>query len=291
MFCNLAEYRDTTFLGPMRNTVNCRAFSGETRLVTVEEFLEPLFRFEAPFVMHPSAFMFSASVADEVVRRSGRFFRTNGVEYFAWPLAAVFSNRIAFIDHPLLILGRTAKSWGSTVVLSNPGKEQIQKMIDDVEHNRDWVPLTNFTLCNLMAEGMLLAKRMFPDELRAFTFDEHQYLRKTMNELRMRAAMGVDVHREMQEALHYAEKYPEFRAELVSRNGNGSTNGISPLLKIGRAIGLNRVRQHVHAFAEVRKIRQGKVQAGFQASGADFGFHDAVGCAAFVSRVTSLQNE
>ena len=33
---------------------------------------------------------------------------------------------------PLVILGRTAKSWGSTVVLSNPGKQQIQKMIADV---------------------------------------------------------------------------------------------------------------------------------------------------------------
>jgi hypothetical protein len=274
----------------MRNTVSCRAFTGTTRVVTVDEFLEPLFRFEPPFVMHPSAFMFSASVADEVVRRSGRFFRTNGVEYYAWPIAAVFSNRIVFVDRPLLILGRTAKSWGSNVVLSNPGKEQIQKMINDVEHNRDWIPLTNFTLCNLMAEGMLLAKRMFPDELKAFTFDEHQYLRKTMKELRARSAMGVDVGREIQEVLHYAEKYPEFKVELASHNGNGSANGAGALLQVGRAIGLNKVRQRVHALAEARKIRRGQVKDGFNASGADFGFRDAVGCAAFVSQVTSSPN-
>ena len=40
-------------------------------------------------------------------------------------------------------------------------------MIADAAQNRDWVPLTNFTLCNLMAEGMLLGKQMFPDELAA----------------------------------------------------------------------------------------------------------------------------
>ena len=42
-------------------------------------------------------------------------------------------------------------------------------MISDADQNRDWVPLTNFTLTNLMAEGMLLSKQMFPDELRAIS--------------------------------------------------------------------------------------------------------------------------
>ena len=138
---------------PERNTVNCRAFSGGTRVVSTAEFVGPLLAFRPKFDMHPSAFMFSAAVADKVVQRSGRFFRTNGVEYFAWPLAAVFSKSIVYIDLPLVILGRTAKSWGSTIVLSNPGKEAIQKMIADVAHARDWIPLTNFTLINLMAEG------------------------------------------------------------------------------------------------------------------------------------------
>ena len=42
-------------------------------------------------------------------------------------------------------------------------------MIADVDQNRDWIPLNNFTLCNLMAEGMLLGKQMFPDELAALS--------------------------------------------------------------------------------------------------------------------------
>ncbi len=39
-----------------------------------------------------------------------------------------------------------------------------------------------------------------------------------------------------------------------------------------------------------RKIKRGEVKSGFMASGSDFGFDDAVGCASFISRVTSGVN-
>jgi glycosyltransferase involved in cell wall biosynthesis len=285
LFCNLAEYRDRTFVGPQQNTVTCRAFTGTTRVVTTEELLGPLFAFRPAFDMHPSAFMFARSVAEKVVARCGRFFQTNGVEYFAWPLAAVFSKKIVYIDTPLLILGRTAKSWGSTIVLSNPGKEQIAKMIADVTHARDWVPLTNFTLMNLMAEGMLLGKRLFPEELKPFPFDERHYLRRTMTELRNRQAMNVDVHLEMAELLDYASKYPELKAELLAPLQNGWHN--SPVRTLARTLRLNLAYQRWETFKEIRKIKSGQVRSGFLASGGDFGFHDAVECAAFLARVTS----
>jgi len=286
LFCNLAEYRDRTFLGPERNTVNCRTFSGGARVVTTEEFVGPLFAFRPKFDMHPSAFMFSAAVAEKVVQRSGRFFRTNGVEYFAWPLAAVFSKSIVYIDLPLVILGRTAKSWGSTIVLSNPGKEKIQKMIADVAHARDWIPLTNFTLCNLMAEGMLLGKKMFPDELRPFPFDEQQYLRSTMKELRRRVAMGVDVSREMEELRAYAQKYPALTAEFNAPPKRGLMDRDSAIRQFARAVGLNLLSQRLHAYKEGRKIKSGQIKSGFAVSGGDFGFDDALGCAHFIARVT-----
>jgi hypothetical protein len=236
--------------------------------------------------------MFASSIAEQVARRSGRFFRTNGVEYFAWPLAAVFAKSLVHLDEPLVILGRTAKSWGSTIVLSNPGKEQIQKMIDDVEHNRSWIPLTNFTLCNLVAEGMLLAKQTFPDELRAFPFDEKQYLRSTMKELRRREALHVDVTREIAELLDYATtKYPAIRAELLASNGNGLNGNRSVVRKMARALGLNHAYRRVAAMREVRRIRRGQVKSGFHASGADFGFSDAVGCADFIAKVRSAASE
>lgn len=286
LFCNLAEYRDLSFVGPDRNTVSCRAFTGAVRTVSTDEFLRPLFAFRPTFNMHPSAFFFASSVAERVVQRSGRFFRTNGVEYFAWPLAAVFSRSIVYIDAPLVILGRTAKSWGSAIVLSNPGKQQIQKMIADVAQERDWVPLTNFTLTNLMAEGLLLGKQLFPDELAAFPVDEQHYLRRTMRELKHREAIGVEVHRELGELLDYAQKYPVLKAELLSPppNGHGHT---SPLRGLARTLGLSRVARRLRARAELRRINRGDVRSGFHVSGGDAGFTDALGCADFVARVTA----
>ncbi|MEO8256932.1 MAG: glycosyltransferase family A protein [Acidobacteriota bacterium] len=286
LFCNLSEYFDRAFPGPQQNTVACRAFSGRTSVVSTDDFVRPLFAFRPKFEMHPSAFMFAASVAERVVQRSGRFFRTNGVEYFAWPLAAVFAKSLVYVDLPMVILGRTPKSWGSAIVLSNPGKEQIEKLIADVAHNREWIPLTNFTLCNLMAEGMLLAQQMFPDELRPFPFDEQYYLRRTMYELRRRHEMGVDVGREMAEWLAYAEKYPPLTAEYRTLPMNGAIGRDSAVRQFARRIGLNLITRRFEAFKLARRIKRGDVKSGFVASGGAFGFSDAQGCANFVSRVT-----
>jgi glycosyltransferase involved in cell wall biosynthesis len=288
LFSNLAEYRDRSFKGPQQNTVSCRAFSGKTRVVSVDELLGPLFQFRPKFDMHPSAFMFSRRIADEVVRRCGRFFQTNGVEYFAWPLAAVFSRGIGYMDAPLVILGRTAKSWGSTVVLSNPGKQQIERMIADAAQARDWIPLANFTLINLMAEGMFLAKRLFPVELKRFPIDERHYLRRTMVELKRRVAMGVDVNREMRELLEYSKKFPAVHAELTRRERTGWTAEDSVLRKFGRALGLNIINRRREALREIKKVKQGRVMSGFCVSGDDFGFQDAPSCAEFVARIAQM---
>jgi glycosyltransferase involved in cell wall biosynthesis len=285
LFCNLAEYRDRTFVGPQQNTVTCRPYSGRVRRVSVDEFVRPLLAFRSAFDMHPSAFMFAARLADHVVARCGRFFQTNGVEYFAWPLAAVFSKAIVYLDAPLVILGRTAKSWGSTVVLSNPGKQQIDKMIADADQNRGWVPLTNFTLINLMAEGMYLGKQLFADELAPFPLDEQHYLRRTLVELRSRQAMGVDVERELRELFDYAGRYPSLKSELLS-----ATAGVgqkSAIRTFARLLQLHRLRRRWHAEQQARKVRQGRANEGFTVSGADFGFTDAVGCAEFVWHVST----
>jgi hypothetical protein len=288
LFSNLAEYRDRTFAGTERNTVTCRPFSSTVRVVSVDEFVRPLFGFRPAFDMHPSAFMFAASLADRVAARCGRFFQTNGVEYFAWPLAAVFSKAIVYLDAPLVILGRTAKSWGSTVVLSNPGKQQIEKMICDADHNRDWVPLTNFTLINLMAEGMFLGKRLFPAELAAFPVDEQHYLRRTLAELRSRQAMGVDVDREVRELFEYAGRYPSFNSELTSTPVAMHRN--TAVRTIARMLQLHRVRRRWDVARQARKIRRGRACEGFTVSGRDFGFTDAVACAEFVSKLTAPVN-
>jgi glycosyltransferase involved in cell wall biosynthesis len=290
LFCNLAEYRDLSFLGSECNTVRCGPFSRTTRVVSTDEFVRPLFAFRPSFNMHPSAFMFAAGLADRIAQRSGRFFRTNGVEYFAWPLAAVLSRNIVHIDQPLVILGRTAKSWGSTIVLANPGKEQIEKMINDVEHDRSWIPLTNFTLCNLIAEGLLLGQQMFPDLLATYPFDERRYLTATLGELSRRKAMGVDVEGEIQELLNYSDKYPDLKTELAQLATKSTAEPASAVRRLARSLRLNLVYRRLNRLKEIRRIKRGDVKAGFMAAGSDFGFRDAVGCANFISRVTSLTN-
>jgi glycosyltransferase involved in cell wall biosynthesis len=286
LFCNLAEYRDRSFVGPDQNVVSCGPFSGSARTVTREEFLRPLFGIRAKFNMHPSAFIVSTDIAARIAARCGRFFASNGVEYFAWPLSAIHATAMVHIDAPLVILGRTFKSWGSTIVLTNPGKEHIDKMIADVEHRRDWVPLKNFTLTNLIAEGLLLSKKMFPEELAPYPFDEQEYLRRTVRELRGRQALGVDVAKELCEALTYAKKYPDLATELAAPPRQTLTGEQSPVRQLARTLRLNRVRNRVGALSRNRKIRRGDVKTGFLASGADFGFKDALGCAEFVARVT-----
>jgi hypothetical protein len=282
----VAEYRDRSFVGPERNTVTCGAFSNRARTVSKDEFLRPLFAFRPMFEMHPSAFVFAASIADRVVQRCGRFFQTNGVEYFAWPLAASFATAMVHIDAPLVILGRTFKSWGSTIVLSNPGKEQIAKMIADVNHQRDWIPLTNFTLSNLMAEGLLLSKKLFPAELAAYPFDEQQYLRRTMGELRRREAMGVDVSHDLSELVSYANKYPSLQGEFAAAPRNGHNPYRSLARTMAQSLGLLHVRRRLYARRRIAEVKQGRTKSGFTLSGADAGFNDALGCAEFLSPIT-----
>lgn len=289
LFCSRAEYRDLSYPGPEKNSVDCPAFSGNSWFISVEDFIRPLFSFRLMFDMHPSAFVFAKAIADHVAHRTGRFFWTNGVEYSAWPIAATFARNIIHIDAPMTILGRTGKSWGANIALCNPGKERIQEFIEDVDHDRKHAPLNNFTMCNLMAEGMLTAKSLFPEEFAAYAFDEIQYLRRTMAELRKREAMGVDVSAEMDETLGYAAKYPSL-PENLKRTKNGAWNS-SENSTLGRRIrslvrdlGGGRLRESIRTYQLARKLRHGAARSGFRASGDDFGFQDILECSDFISK-------
>ncbi len=286
LFCKVAEYRDGGFPGPGRNTLACPGFSGSSRLVSAEEFVQPLFAFRGRFNMHPSAFVFSKALADQVASRCGRFFQTNGVEYYAWPLAAVLAKSIVYIDAPLCICGRTGKSWGSNLRLANPGMERIQEFIADVEQGHKWVPLTNFTICNMWAEGVLTAKKLLPWELGRYEFDEEQYLRETMRELQHRRALGVDVSREMSELSEYVRKYPSLAGELISEKSSRGTSWRWIRSRIAD-LGLRTLRRRVRAYATMRRLKRGEVGSGFGVSGADFGFSTIGECAEFLERIVA----
>ena len=269
------------FLG---RAVSCRA----------EEFIRPLLLFRHKFDMHPSAFIFAKTIADLVVTQTGRFFWTNGVEYSAWPIAANFSKKIVHIDAPLVVVGRTGKSWGSNIALCNPGKERIQEFIKDVDHERKHAPLNNFTMCNLIAEGMLTAKSLFPREFESYQFDELEYLRKTLAELRNRQALGVDVSAEMDDFKRYAAKYPTFIEEFRGVELAAVSRAVARLATRVRSaignLGVRNLRRRIRASELARRLERGPVQSGFYASGDDFGFFNVLGCAEFLTRAINRCN-
>ena len=285
LFCRPATYRDGSFLGAERNSVHCPAFTGRSRLVDVDEFIRPLFLFRHKFDMHPSAFMFAKEIADTVERRTGRFFWTNGVEYSAWPIAATFSQHMAYIDAPLVILGRTAKSWGTNIALCNPGKERIKAFIDDVDHRRNHAPLNNFTMCNLIAEGMLTAKDLFPKEFESYAFDEAHYLRRTMAELRNRERIGVDVSAEIENLLGYAAKYPSLMEEFTAKEPCNQNHVRQQLSSVASKMGARTLQHWFERRRQAREVRNGKVGCGFQVAGEDFGFDNILDCAEFLTRI------
>jgi glycosyltransferase involved in cell wall biosynthesis len=287
LFSRVAEYRDQSFPGPDRNSVDCPRFSGVSRRVTVEEFVRPLYEFRPKFNMHPSAFAFAKSVADLVARRTGRFFWTNGVEYSAWPITALFAKGIVCVDLPLTICGRTGKSWGSNITLCNPGEEQIEKLLKDVDHKRNHAPLNNFTLVNLMAEGMLTAKSLFPREFADYEFDEVNYIRKTMAELRRRRSIGVNVSAEIADAMRYAEKYPALIEDLNVAEAAKPAADKNVFMRRLRStigdLGGRVVRRRIRASQLAQKLEEGTLDSRFQAFGDDFDFGDILGCAEFLT--------
>src|SRR5262249_54580985 len=208
LFCKVAEYRDSRYPGSDRNSLSCPSFTGLIDTVSADDFIRPLFSFRVNFEMHPSAFVFGKDLADSIAARCGRFFQTNGVEYSAWPMAAALAKARVHIDVPLIALGRTAKSWGSNLNLTNPGKDRIQAFIADVEQQYRYAPLTNFTTANMWPEGILTAKKLLPRELGIYEFDELAYVRRTARELEYRRSLGVDVSIETAELERYVRQNP-----------------------------------------------------------------------------------
>ena len=101
--------------------------------------------------------------------------------------------------------------------MGNPGKNEIKKYIDDVDKIPKCAPFTNFTYCNLVAEGLLMAKKLYPKELERYTFDVAQYTIETLNELTKRKRMGVNVSHEIAEVKAYLTKNPALKKEISQR--------------------------------------------------------------------------
>ena len=167
LFCTMAEYRDHAFPPEDANTLDVPTHTGTVRIIDRDVYLTRLMSFHPKYNTHPSGYVFETQLAKRIAERNnGRFFQTLGVEYFAWPVAAVLARNIVNIDVPLVVVGRTSKSWGTNMVLMNPGEGKINAFVSDAHTERRYTPLTNFTFNNLAIEGLLTAAAAFPQELR-----------------------------------------------------------------------------------------------------------------------------
>jgi hypothetical protein len=271
-----AEYRDPAYPGALRNTLECARFPGVDLLIDQEQFVRTLLQFRPAYNMHPTAFVFSTALANRIAARAGRYFKTIGVEYYAWPVSVVLAHRPAYIGVPIALTGRTAKSWGTNMVQINPGKEKINQFMSDVSRAPRRVPLENFLFVNLMAEGMLAAKEDFPDALGPFEFDERQYARETRAELLDRKSHGVDVTAEWTELEPYWS----------------SLSGLEPIAEPAaarRVPTLDEIKRDARRTLERARDRVIGAEAwrGFSVRGDDYGFSDIVQCGDFLARIAA----
>lgn len=180
----------------------------------------------------------------------------------------------------------------------NPGKETIKKFTDDVDQIYKCAPLKNFTTYNLMAEGILTAKKLYPKELERFKFDEAQYVMNTIEELEIRRKQKVDVSREVNEIKTYLQKNSTLNEEINRKYqfyGNKRNGSILRKLKSKLGdLGLRQIKQELLspiklkriANADAKKVKSGQINGGLRILGDNFGFNDIIGGAKFLSFIS-----
>jgi hypothetical protein len=271
LFCRQAEYRDHAFPPPEGNRLDVPAFTGRTITVDPQVFVGRLMAFQPKYNMHPSGFVFARSLAEAIAaRNAGRVFETLGVEYFAWPIAAALANQIVHVDLPLVIIGRTAKSWGTNMVLLNPGEQKIESLVSDAQTERSHTPLRNFTLNNLILEGLLTAKDRFPVELAPYDVDMRGFVRATRSELALRQDQGIDVSRDLAELDAFVARNPTLGEHEAPA---------------GQATLLEKMRRVPQRIRSRLKGRQIMASDAFHLEGDGRGFNDALGASVVLAQL------
>ena len=267
LFSTVAEYLDPGIQGASGNLLVCFPFTGKTTVVDSDQLLGRLFsRLDPTWRMDPSAFVFSQALADRIATRCGYFFHTQGAEYFSWPLAGALANPIAHVSLPLLLTGRTAKSWGTNMVLVGGAQKKVDTFLTDVTTRWRYSPVSNFTVANMMVEGMLTAKAAWPEALERFELDEQAYLGVIHRELLDRRSKGADVEGDLAELETYVASHPPL--ELTERSRTLVQRGSAKAERV-----LTRVR--------ARRVGN---RVGFKAPGNLNGFGDILGAAEYVVR-------
>ena len=101
--------------------------------------------------------------------------------------------------------------------------------------------------------------------------------------------MGVDVSAEMDDALHYSQKYPslseEFSKDEAITNQDWGKKLFGRFRSTVADLGGRTLRRRLNAYQLAQKLKRGPIRSGFTAYGEDFGFNDIVGGAKFINRI------
>ncbi len=155
------------------------------------------------------------------------------------------------------------------MVLLNPGKQKIETFVADAQTERSHTPLSNFTLNNLILEGLLTAKEHFPAELAPYDVDMSGFVRATRSELALRQEQGIDVSRELAELDAFAASDPALATqESAERPGM-----------------LEHVRRAPQRILSRLKRRDTTVSGAFHLAGDAAGFEDALGASVVLARL------
>lgn len=224
LFSPYAEYFDSTFpkvstSGRKANTIVLSGGCGREIKISRDAYLRPLYALTPYFHQHPSSYVVDRLVCDEVVRRFGGLFVSQGVEFFSWPAVFTVLDSITLVDLPLAVVGRTAKSGGVQAFLENLGSQDLQKIHNSWDHEVLSAPVKAKVSINLTTEGLWRAQDIPAGaSLRKYGRDEHKYAELLREELTYRRSIGTDVDREFKDLETWSATLEPKLDPLVKKN-------------------------------------------------------------------------
>jgi hypothetical protein len=146
-------------------------------------------------------------------------------------------------------------------------------------------------MANLMAEGILTAKELFPQEFQDYQFDEEKYMVDTWAELKSRKSLGVDVSREMQDFVDHLDKYPQVLKKVVNEEQANAMDRRPVWQRVWKAIGDVGLRDLRDRKEKRLKVQGGDIRTGFKISGDDFRFSNIVEAANALERLIATSKD
>jgi len=306
LYCTAAHYWDcaSSSLGIEAGNLHVAPFTSLARKVDpFKDFIQPLFKLQGKYDMHPSFFVYAKVLADRVASRTGRFHHPPLADHTALSLAALHAKSIVYLDLPLCVVGHTTKSLGTRLDHLNTGCEQFEAAWSQLPRELRLVPLKpkTYLYWNYVAESLLYVKELVPDAIDNVELDEVAYFRAIFKELHGKRKAGFDVDQHLNELMKYLDSRRDIRDKILPSSGGGLVKTaeqglvritVRRVRRIIGDLGARKLRDWVRGYiaAHGRKLTapgskagSDKGHPGFQVSGASAGLHNILECAEYLS--------